>query len=103
MEREYPASHHLSGAKLKSALSYSYLVDEMQSSEHWRRYHCAALATRRGQSRCAGGSLAYRPMRPPLVEMRDVLGQDLTQVTLIEDEGLIQALLSDRSHPSLSN
>jgi hypothetical protein len=42
-------------------------------------------------------------MRPPLVEVRDVLGQDLTQVTLIEDEGLIQALLSDRSHPSLGN
>jgi hypothetical protein len=42
-------------------------------------------------------------MRPPLVEVRDVLGQDLTQVTLIEDKGLIQALLSDRSHPSLGN
>jgi hypothetical protein len=88
---------------LKSALSCSYLVDVMQSSEHWRRYHCAALATRRCQNRCARGSLAYRPMRPPLVEVRDVLGQDLTQVTLIEDEGLIQALLSDRSHPSLGN
>jgi hypothetical protein len=42
-------------------------------------------------------------MRPPLVEVRDVFGQDLTQVTLIEDEGLIQALLSDRSHPLLGN
>jgi len=42
-------------------------------------------------------------MRPPLVKVRDVLGQDLTQVMLIEDEGLIQALLSDRSHPSLGD
>jgi hypothetical protein len=42
-------------------------------------------------------------MRAPLVKVCDILGQDLTQVTLIEDEGLIQALLSDRSHPSLSN
>jgi hypothetical protein len=75
----------------------------MQSSEHWRGYHCPALATRRCQNRCARGSLAYRPMRPPLVEVRDVLGQDLTQVTLIEDEGVIQALLSDRSHPALGN
>ena len=75
----------------------------MQSSEHWRRYHCAALATRRCQSRCARGSLAYRPMQTPLVEVRDELGQDPTQVTFTEDEGLIQALLSDRSHPSLSD
>jgi len=75
----------------------------MQSSEYLRSYHCAALATRRCQNRCARGWLAYRPMRPPLVEVRDVLGQDLTQVTLIEDEGLIQALLFDRSHPSLGN
>jgi hypothetical protein len=33
--------------------------------------------------------LAYRPMRPPLVEVRDVFGQDLTQVTLTEDECVI--------------
>src|SRR6266481_7539184 len=42
-------------------------------------------------------------MRAPLVEVRDVLGQDPTQVTLTEDECVIQALLPCRSHPSLSD
>jgi hypothetical protein len=40
-------------------------------------------------------------MRAPLVEVRDILGQDPTQVTLTEDECVIQALLPCRSHPSL--
>jgi hypothetical protein len=37
------------------------------------------------------------------VEIGDILDQDLSQVTLIEDEYQIQTLGSDRPHPSLSD
>jgi hypothetical protein len=42
-------------------------------------------------------------MRAPLVEVRDVLDQDPTQVTLTEDKCVIQALLPGGSHPSLGD
>jgi hypothetical protein len=42
-------------------------------------------------------------MRAPLIEIRDVLGQDPAKVTLTEDKCVIQALLPSRSHPSLGD
>jgi hypothetical protein len=42
-------------------------------------------------------------MRAPLAEVRGLLSQDPTQVTLTEDECVIQALLPCRSHPSLGD
>ena len=50
------------------------------------------------------GSLAYRPMRPPLVEVRDVLGQNLTQVTPVfvrepeRAKGVFSAYLSAQGY-----
>jgi hypothetical protein len=40
-------------------------------------------------------------MRTPLVEVGDVFSQHPTQVAFTEDEGVIQALLPDWSHPAL--
>jgi hypothetical protein len=42
-------------------------------------------------------------MRTPLIEVRDVLGQNPAQVTFTEEECVIQALLPSRSHPSLGD
>ena len=42
-------------------------------------------------------------MRAPSIEVRDVFGKCPTQVTLAEDECVVQALLPDRSHPSLGD
>ena len=42
-------------------------------------------------------------MRPPLVEVRNVLRQNPTQVAFTEDECVIQALLPGSSHHSLSD
>ena len=42
-------------------------------------------------------------MGAPLVEVRNVLGQDVTQVTFTEDECVIQALLPGGSHPTLGD
>src|SRR4029077_15824311 len=53
--------------------------------------------------RVSKGLVAYRAMRAPLVEVRDVLGQNPAQVTFTEDEYVIQALLPSRSHPSLGD
>jgi hypothetical protein len=56
---------------------------------------------RRACSRCAGRSLSHRSMRAPVVEIIDIFGQGLLQMTLIEDEHVVQALSSDGSHPAL--
>jgi hypothetical protein len=42
-------------------------------------------------------------MWAPLVEVRNVLGQNPTQVTLTEDEYVIQVLVPCRPHPSLGD
>ena len=42
-------------------------------------------------------------MRAPVVEIADILGQHLLQMTLIEDENVVQALAPDGSHPALSD
>ena len=42
-------------------------------------------------------------MRAPVVEIADILGQDLLQMTLIEYENVVQALGPDRSHPALGD
>jgi hypothetical protein len=42
-------------------------------------------------------------MRAPVVEIADIPSQDLLQMTLIEDEHVVQALGPDRSHPALGD
>jgi hypothetical protein len=42
-------------------------------------------------------------MRAPVVEITDILGQNLLQMTLIEYENVVQALGPDRSHPALGD
>jgi hypothetical protein len=42
-------------------------------------------------------------MRPPVVEIADILGQNLLQMPLIEYEHVVQALGPDRSHPALGD
>ena len=58
---------------------------------------------RRRCSRRAGRSLSYRPMRAPVVEIADILGQDLLQMALVEYQNVVQALGPDRSHPALGD
>ena len=45
--------------------------------------------------------LSYRTMRPPVIEIVHILGQNLRQMTLIEDEDVVQTFRPDRSHPAL--
>jgi len=42
-------------------------------------------------------------MRTPLIEIRDVLGQDPTKMAFTEDKAVIQTFLPDRSHPPLGD
>ena len=42
-------------------------------------------------------------MRTPMIEIGGILGQDLAQVTLIEDDVVIQTLGSLRPHPALGD
>jgi len=51
----------------------------------------------------AGGPLSNRAMRAPVVEITYILGQDLLQMALIENQHVIQTFGSDRSHPSLGD
>src|SRR6516165_3313212 len=59
--------------------------------------------TRRRCRRRAGRTLSHRTMGAPVVEIADILGQNLRQMTLIEDEDVVQALRPDRSHPALGD
>ncbi len=47
--------------------------------------------------------MSDRPVRTPVIEIVDILGQDPAQVAFIEDEHVIQTLGSGRSHPPLGN
>jgi hypothetical protein len=47
--------------------------------------------------RRAGRTLSNRTMRAPVVEIAHILGQNLPQMALIEDEDVAQALGPDRS------
>ena len=62
-----------------------------------------SASMRRACSRCAGRPLSQRSMRAPVVEIADILGQHLLQMTLIEDENVVQALGSDGSYPALGD
>jgi hypothetical protein len=39
---------------------------------------------RRRCRRCAGRTLSNRTMRPPVIEIADILGQDLLEMAIIE-------------------
>src|SRR5262245_52807617 len=75
----------------------------MKASEHRYRDDLSSLSAsmRRVCSRCAGRPLSQRSMRPPIVVIANIFGQDFLQMALIEDEYVVQALGSDRSHPAL--
>src|SRR5262245_18218962 len=75
----------------------------MKASEHRYRDDLSGLSAsmRRVCSRCAGRPLSQRSMRAPIVEIANIFGQDFLQMTLIEDEHVVQALGSDESHPAL--
>src|SRR6516225_4992761 len=77
----------------------------MKPSEHRYRNDLSSLnaSMRRACSRCARRPLSQRSMRAPVVEIADILGQHLLQMTLIEDENVVQALAPDGSHPALSD
>jgi hypothetical protein len=42
-------------------------------------------------------------MRPPVIEIAHILGQNLRQIALIEYEDVVKALGPDRSHPALGD
>jgi hypothetical protein len=61
------------------------------------------LLLRRTCRRRAGCTLSNRTMRPPVIEIAHILGQNLRQMALIEHEDVVQALRPDRSHPALGD
>src|SRR5215471_21659997 len=77
----------------------------MKAAQHRYRDDLSSLSAtiRRACWRRAWRLLSHRPMRAPVVEITDVLGQDLLQMALIEDENVVQALGPDRSHPALGD
>ena len=77
----------------------------MKAFEHRCRDDLCSLRALMGRVcyRRAGRPLSQRPMRAPVVEILDVLGQDLLQMVLIEYEDVVQALGPDRSHPTLGD
>src|SRR5262249_57013729 len=93
------------GAKNRSGRSCGQLIDVMKASKHWYCDElCSLVASmRRACPRRAGCTLSDRTMRAPVVEIADILGQDLLQMPLIEDENVVQALGPDRSHPALGD
>jgi hypothetical protein len=93
------------GRRNWTRLSCGPLINMMEASEHG---HCDDLSSlsasiRRVCRPCAGRTLSNRAMRAPVVEVTDILGQDLLQMALIEDEHVIQALRPDRSHPAFGD
>src|SRR5262249_42666410 len=77
----------------------------MKASEHRNRHDLLSFSVsmRRACFRCAGRPLYQRSMRAPVVEIADIFGQDLLQMALIEDEPMVQALVSYGSHPALGD
>src|SRR5215467_8463183 len=77
----------------------------MKAAEHRYRDDLSSLSAsmRRRCSPRAWRPLSYRPMRSPVVEIADILGQDLLQMALIEYQNVVQALGPDRSHPALGD
>ena len=77
------------------------MIDVMEASQDWLCDHFGALISKPPGDRSARSSLPDRSMRTPLVEVGNVFSQHPTQVAFTDDEGVIQALLPDRSHPAL--
>jgi hypothetical protein len=77
----------------------------MEASKHWYCDDLSSLVAsmRRTCPRRAGRTLSNRTMRLPVIEIADILGQNLRQMALIEDEYVVQALRPDRSHPALGD
>jgi hypothetical protein len=75
----------------------------METSKHWYCNDLSSLSAslRRRCRRCAGRTLSNGTMRLPVIEIAHILGQDLLEMALIEDEHVVQALGSDGSHPAL--
>ena len=77
----------------------------METPKHWccDDLSCLGASMRRRCRQCAGRTLSNRTMRPPVIEIAHILGQNLRQMALIEDEDVVQALGPDRSHPALGD
>jgi len=92
------------GAKNRSGRSCGLLIDVMEASKHWYCDDLSSLVAsmRRACPRRAGCTLSDRTMRAPVVEIADILGQDLLQMPLTENEH-VQSLGPDRSHPALGD
>src|SRR5262245_52989760 len=75
----------------------------MKASEHRYRDDLSGLSAsmRRACSRCAGRPSSQLSIRAPSVDIANIVGQDFLQLTLIEDEHVVQPLGSDGSHPAL--
>ena len=53
--------------------------------------------------RRTGRALTHRPVRPPAVEIADILSQHMSQMAFAENEHEIQTLGSGRPDPSLGD
>jgi hypothetical protein len=91
------------GRRNWTGLSCGLLINMMEASEHGYPDDLSSLiaSMRRICRWCAGRTLPNRAVRAPVVEITDILGQDLRQMAVIEDEHVVQALRPDRSHPAL--
>src|SRR5499426_2090405 len=91
--------------KLDPSSSCGLLINVMKASKHRYRDDLSNLGAsmRRTCSRCAGRPLSQRSMRPPIVVIANIFGQDLLQMALIQDEHVVQALGSVGSHPALGD
>jgi hypothetical protein len=75
----------------------------MQPIEYRPRDDIPTYIAQDSRRRRTGCALAHRPVRTPVVEIGNILGQGLSQVALVEDEYLIQTLGSDRPYPPLGD
>src|SRR5262245_50183589 len=93
-------------ARIRSGTSScDLLINVMKAAEHRYRDDLSSLSAsmRRACYPRAGRPLSHRPMRAPVVEIADILGQDLLQMALVEYQNVVQALGPDRSHPALGD
>jgi len=93
----------LDGARIRSGTSScGLLINVMKAAEHRCRDDLSSLSASM-RRRCSRRPLAYGPMRAPVVEIADILGQDLLQMAFIEYEHVVEALGPDRFHPALGD
>ena len=78
------------------------VINMMETSKH--RY-CNDLSSLNAslRRRCRRWAVVQSNDGAPVVEIADILGQNLRQMALIEDEYVVQALGPDRSHPALGD